>query len=93
MRYKDKSLFPSYFKFSVSMLTRTRYRCAGWFVLSHGSDAWAISVEPVLKLDTKEYSRAVEKSGYSSLNGALWAIVQEWCILSHEVKTIESENE
>ena len=94
--YGSKISLPQYFKYPITMLTRSRYKCAGWFICSISEQSWYLStgikngVEP---LRVMEKLPPINRDGYSSLSAAIWSVVEEYRQLTHEVYIIEKENE
>lgn len=90
---RSKITLPQYFKFPVTMLTRSRYRCAGWFVCNIVNQEWYLSTGIVNGVERTGKVSIFPRDGYSSLSAAIWSIVEEYRQLNHEVYIIEKENE
>ncbi len=78
-----RSQLPDYFKYRVTMLTRRRYRCAGWEIMNTGPECW--------KLCKDLNGEYVAKDGsYLTVLNAVWIIVNEYNELLTMVRHLES---
>lgn len=93
MYNKDKIKLPQYFKYPVTMLTRSRYRCAGWFVIAIHEQHWYLTTGGKPVVHVVETEKKFDRIGYASLSGAIWSIVEEYRQLNHEIYIMEKEDE
>ncbi len=79
--YHNPFNLPDGFTYEVKMVTRTRYKCAGWHILKKGEEKW---VRVLPGTDVKHM--------HPSLYSAVRHITTEWRRLQLEVENIEKEN-